>query len=207
MKSFARGACWRITARWPRYAWSPHTRVSRPCNSSGSTVLSATLAGVAWTAWISLLRLSTPKCAFIPKYHWFPFFVWCISGSRAFSAFFVEDGALMIVASTIVPVATFSPLVARCRAPRRTAAGPDHAPRADGGSGTQSSRPAPARDREPALAKAGVDANKMPHRLRIVKRLFHCRVGQIEPVLQEIEAQHPLDPDRRVAIAWLRIKR
>ena len=24
--------------------------------------LSATLAGVAWTAWISLLRLSTPKC-------------------------------------------------------------------------------------------------------------------------------------------------
>jgi len=35
----------------------------------GSTVLSATLAGVAWTAWISLLRLSTPKCPFIPKYH------------------------------------------------------------------------------------------------------------------------------------------
>ena len=25
--------------------------------------------------WISLLRLSTPKCPFIPKYHWFPFFV------------------------------------------------------------------------------------------------------------------------------------
>jgi len=41
----------------------------------GSTVLSATLAGVATTAWISLLRLSTPKCPFIPKYHWFPFFV------------------------------------------------------------------------------------------------------------------------------------
>jgi hypothetical protein len=43
-----------------------------PCNRSGSTLLSATLAGVATTAWISLLRLSTPKCAFIPKYHWFP---------------------------------------------------------------------------------------------------------------------------------------
>jgi len=27
------------------------------------------------TAWISLVRLSTPKCAFIPKYHWLPFFV------------------------------------------------------------------------------------------------------------------------------------
>jgi hypothetical protein len=33
------------------------------------------LAGVATTAWLSLLRLSTPKCPFIPKYHWFPFFV------------------------------------------------------------------------------------------------------------------------------------
>src|SRR3954451_16977947 len=50
-----------------------------------------------------------------PKYHWLPFLVWCISGSRAFSAFLVEDGALMIVASTIVPVATFSPFAARCR--------------------------------------------------------------------------------------------
>jgi hypothetical protein len=54
---------------------------------------------------------------------------------------------------------------------------------------------------------AKVDANKMPHRLRIVERLLDCRVGQIEPVLQEIKAQHPLDPDRRAAIAWLRIKR
>src|SRR5690242_15651633 len=47
-----------------------HTRVSLPCNNSGSTVLSAALAGVATAAWISLVRLSTPKCAFIPKYHW-----------------------------------------------------------------------------------------------------------------------------------------
>src|SRR5262249_15524229 len=51
---------------------TPHPG-SCPCNSSGRTVLSATLAGVAATAWISLLRLSTPKCPFIPKYHWFPF--------------------------------------------------------------------------------------------------------------------------------------
>ena len=52
------------------------TRGSRcRATGSGSTVLSATLAGVAWTAWISLLGLSTPKCPFIPKYHWFPFFV------------------------------------------------------------------------------------------------------------------------------------
>ena len=30
---------------------------------------------VATAAWISLVRLSTPKCAFIPKYHWLPFLV------------------------------------------------------------------------------------------------------------------------------------
>ena len=46
-----------------------------PCSSSGNTVLSATLADVATTAWISLVRLSIPKCAFIPKYHWLPFLV------------------------------------------------------------------------------------------------------------------------------------
>ena len=37
-----------------------------PCNRSGSTVLSATLAGVATAAWISLVRLSMPICAFMP---------------------------------------------------------------------------------------------------------------------------------------------
>ena len=30
---------------------------------------------LADTAWISLRRLSTPTCAFIPKYHWLPFLV------------------------------------------------------------------------------------------------------------------------------------
>src|SRR6202007_2856624 len=93
---------------------TPHTGLL-PMQQLGRTVLSATLAGVAATAWISLLRLSTPRCAFIPKYHWLPFFVWCISGSRALSAFLVEDGALMIVASTIVPAGTFIPLATKCR--------------------------------------------------------------------------------------------
>jgi transposase, IS5 family len=41
--------------------------------------------------------------------------------------------------------------------------------------------------------------------------LYHLsepvRVRQIEPLLQEIEAQHPLDPDRRAAIARLGIER
>ena len=47
---------------------TPHPGLA-PVQELGNTVLSATLAGVAATAWISLLRLSTPKCAFIPKYH------------------------------------------------------------------------------------------------------------------------------------------
>jgi hypothetical protein len=39
------------------------------------------------------------------------------------------------------------------------------------------------------------------------ERVFDCRVRQIEPVLQEINAQHLLDPDRRAAIARFRIER
>jgi len=34
---------------------------------SGSTELSVTLAGVATAVWISWVRLSTPKCPFMPK--------------------------------------------------------------------------------------------------------------------------------------------
>ena len=44
-------------------------------------------------------------CAFIPKYHCWPLAVCCISGSLS-SLFFVELGALMIAASTMVPFAT-----------------------------------------------------------------------------------------------------
>src|SRR5262249_4195829 len=45
-----------------------------------------------------------PRCSFIPKYHVFPLRVCFISGSRACATFFVELGAAMIVASTIVPL-------------------------------------------------------------------------------------------------------
>src|SRR5207247_4912513 len=59
--------------------------------------------------------LSTPTCAFIPKYHCLPFFVWCISGSRCCSRFLVEVGACRMVASTIVPVVIRTPCACRCR--------------------------------------------------------------------------------------------
>src|SRR5437016_8685617 len=59
--------------------------------------------------------LSTPTCAFIPKYHCLPFFVWCISGSRCCSRFLVEVGACRMVASTIVPVVIRTPCACKCR--------------------------------------------------------------------------------------------
>jgi hypothetical protein len=49
------------------------------------------------------LSASPPTYAFIPKYHWLPFFVDNIAGSRAFASFLVDHGASMIVASTNVP--------------------------------------------------------------------------------------------------------
>src|SRR2546422_5036658 len=77
-------------------------RVSSPCNRSGSTAESATLAAVATAVWMIFVLLSTPTCAFIPKYHCLPFFVWCISGSRCCSRFLVEVGACRMAASTVL---------------------------------------------------------------------------------------------------------
>src|SRR5207302_1755473 len=93
----------------------PHTRVSSPCNRSGSTAESATLAAVATAVWMIFVLLSTPTCAFIPKYHCLPFFVWCISGSRCCSRFLVEVGACRMAASTIVPVVIRTPCACKCR--------------------------------------------------------------------------------------------
>ena len=74
---------------------------------------SCTLAVVVATEWISLCRLSTPICAFMPKCGSLPLLVWCISGSRSPSRYLVELGALMIRASMIVPVMTVKPRTAR----------------------------------------------------------------------------------------------
>ena len=52
---------------------------------------------------------SAPMCTFIPKCHSFPFFTWCISGSRSPVRFFVDAGASMMLASTIVPSLSLSP--------------------------------------------------------------------------------------------------
>ncbi len=51
--------------------------------------------------------------AFIPNYHWLPFLVWCISGSRVPVAFFVDDGTALIMASTIEPPHMIQPWVSK----------------------------------------------------------------------------------------------
>ena len=67
------------------------------------------LAAVTTALCVNPVWLSTPMCNFMPKYHCWPFLVWCMSGSRALSAFLVELGAPMMVASTMVPVLTWMP--------------------------------------------------------------------------------------------------
>ena len=52
---------------------------------------------------------------------------------------------------------------------------------------------------------AEIDTGKVAYRRRIVKRLRRRRVRQVEPVLQEMDPLHPRDPNRRAAIARLRI--
>src|SRR5437660_6948685 len=146
-----------------------------------------------------LVRLSMPRWAFMPKYHWLPFLVWCISGSRALSAFLVEDGALMIVASTIVPGRHLQSLGGQV---------PLHFVEQQLAQIVRFEQMTEAAHRRLVGHRlaAEVDVDKMPHGRRIVERLFHRRVRQIEPLLQEIDPQHPLDPDRRAAIARLGIE-
>ena len=48
-------------------------------------------------------------CAFMPKYHWLPFLLECISGSRDLSLFLVKVGAAVNVASTTVPALSSKP--------------------------------------------------------------------------------------------------
>jgi hypothetical protein len=54
---------------------------------------------------------------------------------------------------------------------------------------------------------AQVDAHKPAHGKRVVKRILDRRIGQVEPLLQEINAQHPLYADRRTTVAGLGIMR
>ena len=48
---------------------------------------------------------------------------------------------------------------------------------------------------------AEVDADEPAHRQRVIERLFRRGVGQVEPVLQQVQPQHPLQADRWPAVA------
>jgi hypothetical protein len=72
-------------------------------------VTSLTLAAVPTTVCTKPESASTPMCAFMPKCHWLPFLVWCISGSRSPLLFLVELGAAISVASTTVPLLSSNP--------------------------------------------------------------------------------------------------
>ncbi len=62
------------------------------------------------TAYTRPESASTPMWAFIPNCHWLPFWLECISGSRALASFLVELGAAMSVASMTVPARSSRPL-------------------------------------------------------------------------------------------------
>jgi hypothetical protein len=51
--------------------------------------------------------------AFMPKYHWLPFFDERISGSRFCALFFVDGDAAISVASMMVPPRSRAPRVSR----------------------------------------------------------------------------------------------
>jgi hypothetical protein len=52
-----------------------------------------------------------------------------------------------------------------------------------------------------------LDASKAPHRLGVVQRILHRRIGQVEPLLHEVDPQHPLHRHRLGAVAGLPIVR
>jgi hypothetical protein len=52
-----------------------------------------------------------------------------------------------------------------------------------------------------------LDPGKAAQRLAVVQRIFQRLVGQTVPLLQKVDAQHPLQPDRRAAALALRIER
>ncbi len=70
-----------------RAAESPYTTSSSSRISSPVLVTSLTLAAVFTTVWTRPLPASTPMWLFMPKYHWLPFRVWCISESLSFFLF------------------------------------------------------------------------------------------------------------------------
>jgi hypothetical protein len=54
---------------------------------------------------------------------------------------------------------------------------------------------------------AQIDAHEVAQAGAVVQRFLHGVVGQVEPVLQQVDAQHALQPDRTAAVAGLGVVR
>jgi hypothetical protein len=128
-------------------------------------------------------------CAFMPKYHWLPFLVWCISGSRSPLLFLVELGAAISVASTTVPLLSSRPLAASvaltvariCEA--QVVSFEQVAKPQDGALVGQ-------------VVFPGIQPGELAEQRHVVQRLFHGRVREVEPLLHEVNAQHGLHGKR-----------
>src|SRR5512133_1671960 len=129
----------------------------------------------------------------MPKYHCWPLRVWCISGSRALSAFLVELGALMMVASTMVPVLTLKP--------RSCNSCPTLANRASPSLLSLSSL----RNFNIVVASATgsrpSNAHKVAQAGAVVQGFLTGQIRQVEPVLDEVDAQHAFQTNGWASVA------
>ena len=112
------------------------------CAADGACATSDSFAAVAAMLCATPVSASTPTCIFIPKCHWFPFLVWCISGSHVPERFFVDVGASTMLASTTVPSRSVKPRAARLAFTTAISLSPRRASPADAGTSGSSSRPA-----------------------------------------------------------------
>jgi hypothetical protein len=137
----------------------------------------------------------------MPKCHWLPFLVWCISGSRCPWSFLVELGAAIKVASTTVPVLSIRP---RSINPALTVAQYllselvrfQQMPKAQDGAFVGQS------------CDASVEPGKLAVQRDVVQRFFHRRIGVTEELLQQVNAQHHFGGKRRASrLACRRMRR
>ena len=116
------------------------------------------------------------------------------------AAFLVELGALMMVASTMVPRAQLD------AAPLQVLMHGLEQPTAEIVALQQMAEVADGRLVGHRLT-AEIDADEAAHRMEVVERLLRTGIGQVESLLQEVDAQHPLQPHRPTPVASLGVER
>lgn len=70
----------------------------------GFALISSIGEHICFSPWTNPELASTPLCDFMPKCHWLPVFVWCISGSRSPSWSLVDLGAAIRMALTTASI-------------------------------------------------------------------------------------------------------